>query len=287
MSIENQAVADNILSTQWLAQLNLVFEHSGEKTVLRRNHHHGPLRVQRPFYPEGPRAHIYILHPPGGMVSGDDLQLSFSASEKAQVLLTTPAAGKVYRARANNQRQRQTVTIDQKRDSSVEWLPQETIIFSGAKVDLETVIELEEGAEIVGWDIVCLARPSRHEKFTAGEVILDLRIHRSGRPLLIERSHIQSATPVLEAPWGLNGSPVVATFYATLACDDENVQQWRQQLAQLKLTGSVALSYRRGVLICRYLGEYAEPGRQYFEHLWTMVRQFRKIQACRPRIWNT
>ncbi|WP_148059443.1 urease accessory protein UreD [Sinobacterium caligoides] len=267
--------------------MQLHFEHTADKTILRRNHHAGPLRVQRPFYPEGGRAHVYILHPPGGMVSGDDLQVDVTAATSAQVLLTTPAAGKVYRARQNNQRQSQRVHIEQAESSSLEWLPQETIIFSGAKVDLSTSIELAMGADVLGWDIVCLARPSCNESFEAGEIVLDLRIARCGRPLLIEKTRLTGSSSMLTAKWGLNHATVLGTFYCTVECSDSDIELWRQQLSDFTFVGQLALSYRRGVLVARYLGDYAEPARKIFEQLWRLIREFRGEHFCRPRIWNT
>ncbi|VAW75894.1 Urease accessory protein UreD, partial [hydrothermal vent metagenome] len=52
----------------WQACLALVFAQHGSNTVLEHSRHYGPLRIQRPFYPEGNLAHVYILHPPGGVV---------------------------------------------------------------------------------------------------------------------------------------------------------------------------------------------------------------------------
>src|SRR6185436_12298059 len=86
--------------SSWRAELELEFERRGGKSVLARRSHHGPLVVQRPFYPEGPRtAHVYVLHPPGGVVGGDALAVRVIANPLSHVLLTTPAAAKLYRSK--------------------------------------------------------------------------------------------------------------------------------------------------------------------------------------------
>src|SRR5882672_10633362 len=60
----------------WAAHLQLRFAAKSGATFLEHQAHSGPLLVQRPFYPEGPGVcHVYVLHPPGGLVPGDTLAL--------------------------------------------------------------------------------------------------------------------------------------------------------------------------------------------------------------------
>jgi urease accessory protein len=221
------------------------------------------------------------------MVSGDDLFIAAEACEGSKVLLTTPAAGKVYRARANQQWQRQVVSLRVGKGSCVEWLPQETIIFKSANVELKTTIELAEQGDILGWDIICLARPSCAETFDSGTVILDLTINKMGRAVLIEKTRLIGGSDALSAQWGLSGCTVLATFYASVDCTDTEIDRWRDQCAASGIEGHLAVTYRKGIVIGRYLGAYAEPARQMFELLWRLVRQHRGQRLCRPRIWNT
>ena len=115
----------------WHAELELGFVQREARTVLSHRHHQGPLRVQRPFYPEGGVCHVYIVHPPGGVVGGDRLELRVACGEGTHVLLTTPAAGKFYRSGERPQRQRISFDLH---GSTLEWLPQETIYYPGATV---------------------------------------------------------------------------------------------------------------------------------------------------------
>ena len=59
------------VSEGWQARLDLEFALSQQKTVISKRRHSGPLTIQRPFYPEGDVCHLYLLHPPGGVVAGD------------------------------------------------------------------------------------------------------------------------------------------------------------------------------------------------------------------------
>src|SRR5262245_44590058 len=82
----------------WRAELDLEFAARDGKTVLARRRHLGPLVVQRPFHPEGGVCHLYLIHPPGGIVGGDHLSCRIAVAPAAQALLTTPAATKFYRS---------------------------------------------------------------------------------------------------------------------------------------------------------------------------------------------
>src|SRR5262249_43518141 len=135
--------------------------------VRARFEHEGPLRVQRAFYPEGPDLpHVYLLHPPGGLAPGDRLSIEIGVARWARALVTTPAAGKCYRSDGRVSEQKQTLRVAA--GSSLEWLPQENIVFDGSCVRLSTRVELEEGASFVGWDVLCLGRPASGERFTRG-----------------------------------------------------------------------------------------------------------------------
>ena len=78
--------------SSWQARLELGFRATAGRTVLAHRRHVGPLVVQRPFYPEGGICHVYLLHPPGGVVGGDTLELQVQADADSHALITTPAA---------------------------------------------------------------------------------------------------------------------------------------------------------------------------------------------------
>src|SRR5689334_17836187 len=96
----------------WRASLDLEFARSGVRTVLARRSHVGPLVVQRPFYPEGEVCHVYLVHPPGGVVGGDTLELRARVRDGAHALVTTPAATKFYRSEGRVARQLQDIVLD-------------------------------------------------------------------------------------------------------------------------------------------------------------------------------
>jgi urease accessory protein len=176
----------------WQAKLDLTFRQAGNRTILAERRHIGPLIVQRPFYPEGPICHVYLVHPPGGIVGGDAVSLQVDVEPQAHALLTT-----------------QHLAVH---DAALEWLPQETIVFDGARARSTTRVELTGEARFLGWEIACLGRPANGETFNAGQLQQDFLLYRDGQPLLLDRMRLSGGSPSLSAPWGLAGNQAMGTL---------------------------------------------------------------------------
>lgn len=264
----------------WQARLELGFAHRHGKTVLAHRRHFGPLTVQRPFYPEGDACHVYVLHPPGGVVAGDCLSIDINAATDSTALVTTPAAGKFYRS--DGKLARQTVALTVRTGASLEWLPQETIIYEGAQVASQLWLELAAEARFLGWEMLTLGRPAANEGFTSGEVSMSWQIFRAGE--LFYRERLMIDAQAFAANWGLSGHSACGTLFAcpATAVQLESVQQ---------LIGDSA---GRGVtliddmLICRALDTRADRLRDFFQLVWRTLRpDVVKRVACSPRIWAT
>ena len=276
---------------QWLASLALELAPRAGTTALVRCEHQGPLRVQRPFYPEGELCHIYWLHPPGGLVLGDELRIQVTACEQSQSLLTTPSAGKIYAVKGAAQQQKTHVNLQLANESCIEWLPQETLVFEGANAELTTRIELSASARFWAWDIVCLGRPAAGEAFTKGQCVQRLEVWREGLPLLIEHNRLVGGSEFLAAPWGLQGGNSLGTCVASVAPSRDQLDALRSQLAELAPAEnghSWGLTQKGELFIARYLGNSASHCRLGFELLWRQLRPLLNNRpACAPRIWAT
>jgi len=131
-----------LATTGWKAELALGFERRGAKSVLAARRHDGPLALQKPLYPEGEGVcHAIVLHPPGGIAGGDELEIAARVGEGAHALLTTPGAGKWYRSAGAWARQ--SLGFEVARGACLEWLPQETIVFDGALAGMRSEVRLE------------------------------------------------------------------------------------------------------------------------------------------------
>jgi urease accessory protein len=270
-------------ATSWHARLELAFRATGARTVLARRRHVGPLIVQRPFYPEGGTCHVYLVHPPGGIVGGDALELAVQVAPQAHALLTTPAATRFYRAGPHPRaRLTQDLEVD---DGALEWLPQETIVFDGARARTATRVHLAGPApRFIGWEIACLGRPENGERLSAGELHQDFLLHRDGTPLLLDRLRLAGGSAALDAPWGLCSAQAMGTLlmYPARGVD----------LAPLRALASDgvrhALSIVDDVLVCRALAPQAEALKQLFSAIWLQLRpRLLGREAVPPRIWAT
>lgn len=270
-------------ASSWQARLELEFAGVGARTVMARRRHVGPLVVQRPFYPEGAGiCHVYLVHPPGGIVGGDQLTLQLQCRPGAHALVTTPAATKFYRAGPHPEaRLQQELHVD---DAALEWLPQENIVFDGARARATTSVHLQRGARFLGWEITCLGRPTNSETLTEGSLASDLRLARDGVPLFIDRLRLTGNSPALQAPWGWAGMQALGTLVMTPSPDVD--------LAALRAleAPSVRFAFTRvqDVLVCRALAMQAEPVRELFTRIWLMLRPaLLGVSAVPPRIWAT
>ena len=172
----------------WQASLALQFCHTPEKTLLHSARHSGPLTVQRPFYPEGETCHLYLLHPPGGIVGGDTLDISVRLDAKSHALITMPGASKFYRSSGPLACLSQHFYLDE--EATLEWLPQDTIIFPGANAALRSVFHLHATSTLLAWELYCLGRPVINEAFSHGTLESRLEVWVDGEPRLIERLHL-------------------------------------------------------------------------------------------------
>jgi urease accessory protein len=291
--------ARGVTSGGWTAELNLELALRADCTRVTKVSHVGPLRIQRPFYPEADgTSHLIILHPPGGVVGGDELKLSSVLHEGAHGLVTTPAATKIYRTLGPSSQLRQEFLVGP--GALLEWLPQETIAFAGAKADIRTKVRLAAGAKFIGWELLCLGRPAAGETFERGRLVQRLELWQGDRPLYLDRLDLCANTPVLQAKWGLLAHPVVATMI--LAGGPSSLSPLiRECLGQLSgdppgdLAPGTAESPLRlsasdleGATVVRYVGPSVPECWNAFIAIWQVVRPlFSGTVATLPRIWNT
>lgn len=277
---------DPPLKHGWLGELKLAFVADESRTYLARKNHQGPLVIQKTLYPEGQNVcHGIILHPPGGVAGGDCLVLEADLDAKANVLLTTPGAGKWYKA--NNSIARQTIKFNLKENASIEWFPQENILFNGANVHLSATVELSKDSTFAGWDILCFGRQAKLEKWNEGLLRQHLKIYRDQKIIWHERAYLDADSRLMNSKTGLDGCAVVGSFIiAASNLSEGDVTECRK--LTLPTHARYGLTYFNHVFCARYIGQSSEEAKQYFESLWKLLRpSYSGRQASRPRIWNT
>lgn len=279
---------------RWAASIDLGFRRDtrrdmrsdSERTRLVRARHSGPLRVQRPFYPEGEVCHVYLLHPPGGLVSGDELRIDAAVETGAHALLTTPAAAKLYRADSQGVAWGQHTRLTVADGGTLEWLPQETLCFDGSRGIQTTDIALDNDARCLGWEVLALGRPASKLPFVSGGIEQRFRLIRDGRPLWLERQPLDPVHPRFRGRWGQGGATVQATLWGVgLNAPSACVESLREALPA---SPRWAVTLRHDVLLLRYLGDSRNEAWDLCQRAWDVLRpSLCGREACIPRIWLT
>jgi urease accessory protein len=263
----------------WKAELALDFAARDGRTLLARRRHEGPLVVQKPFYPEGDAVcQAIVVHPPGGIAAGDELELCATVGPGAHALLTTPGAAKWYRSAGALAKQ----TIGFQVDGLLEWLPQETIVFDGARAEMRCDVELAADARYIGWEILCLGRSGSGERYTRGNLRIETRVSREGKPIWFERGRIEGGGRIMASPAGLAGRSVCATL---IACAED----LRPSLiAECREIPDVSITLLPGILVARHLGDSSEEAKRRLVRIWQVIRPALVGRAAlEPRIWRT
>lgn len=266
----------------WHASLDLYLEKKEDKTVLARTNRQGPLTIQQPLYAEDGTCHIYLLHPPGGLVGGDRLDLAVYAGENTHTLLTTPGATKFYRSSGPEAVQTQTLNVAG--GSVLEWFPQETILFEGANGNLATTVHLDPEAVFMGWEILCLGLPALKKTFDRGQLNATVTLFNDTIPLLFEKLKVNDKRD-LSGPAGLRNQPVSATFWA-YPVREQLFSQTQESMTPLK--ENFGMTLMDDLLVARYLGDHPGQAKEQFETLrQALAPELTGRQAAVPRIWNT
>ncbi|TFW29375.1 urease accessory protein UreD [Duganella callida] len=276
-------------SSSWQAALTLGFADDDGATRLYNKLHYGPLRVQKALYPEDARVcQAIIVHPPGGVVGGDRLEIDIGVGDRAHAFITTPGAAKWYKA--NGKTSRQDIHLHVNRDAALEWLPQETIFFDTANVELDQHIELAAGATYIGCEILCMGRRGSGERFASGAVRQRSSIRRDGRLIWWEQGVMLGGR--LDSPLTLNAHTVCATLIAAgkplpAALLNALLNDIRADIAADG--GHVfGITQTKGVLVARHLGDDSETARRLMLTVWRRLRpHLLGREAVTPRIWQT
>jgi urease accessory protein len=269
----------------WQARLDLSFDHRNAGTVLARNRHTGPLQVQKSLYPEGrDTCHAVILHPPGGIVAGDDLGVRVSLGARSRALLTTPGAAKWYRSEGPCATQHHAFAVEG--DAVLEWLPRENILFDGAHCAMCLDVVLSTQGKYFGWDILSFGRRASGERWRHGKLSMRSSIVRADRVLWSERAHIDAAGGFAQSAAGLSGFSVCGTFaVAGYEVGDALLAACRL-LTPAGREARTGLTRLPGVLIARYLGDSTEAAFDWFTSVWRLLRPALTDRvACAPRVW--
>ena len=260
------------------------------RTVLY-DRHDGPLRVLASLYPEAPAiCHNVLVHPPGGLVGGDELHIDLTLQPGAHALVTTPGATRFYRSTGATATQRLHASLADA--ARLEWLPLETIAYSGCLGENLMRFALAPGAEMIGWDVLALGLPAANQAFARGRFTQCVEL--PGRWL--ERGRIDALDAcLLDSPLGWAGHRVLGTMW--FAAGSALPTERREALldaargiasgdALQRSAGATAV--HEGVVVLRVLAPRVEPAMALLGSVWAAWRKAAwQLEATPPRVWRT
>jgi len=274
----------------WHGRLTLHYRRDGERTIAH-DRHEGPLRVLQRLYPEGPGiCHHVLVHPPGGIVGGDELDIEARLDAGSHALITTPGATRFYRSNGPLAAQRAWLRVAD--GARLEWLPLETIAYSGCLAENRVQLELAPSADAIGWDVLALGLPAANEAFLAGAFTQHLAL--PGRWL--ERGRIAAGDiRLLDSPLGLAGQRVMATAWFARGAPLNDAQRDRLLEAARDCTTASPLAPHCGVtsphesvVVLRALADRVEPAMTLLQQVRAAWRRHAwGLASNTPRIWQT
>ena len=274
----------------WHGRLDLRYRRDGDRSLVH-DRHVGPLRVLQSLYPEAPGiCHNVLVHPPGGIVGGDVLEVDVDIAAGAHALITTPGATRFYRSAGDLARQSLAARLAD--GARLEWLPLEAICHRGALAENRMRFELAPGAEMIGWDLLALGLPASGEAFDDGSFTQQIELPG----VWLERGTLAgSDRRLLDSPLGMAGHAVMATLWmaagAPLAAErcEALLETAREAIAgdALQRTAGATAPNER-VVVMRVLAGRVEPAMTLLAKVWARWRQAAwRLEPCAPRVWRT
>lgn len=274
----------------WQASLSLDYRLQEGRSIAAFRHE-GPLRILQSLYPQGEAiCHNVLVHPPGGLVGGDTLDIQVKVGPGAHGLITTPGATRFYRSMGELALQRTSLVLEP--GARLEWLPMEALCYSGCLAENRLQMRLAPGAELIGWDVTALGLPQAGQPFVAGQ----LRQHLALEGLWLERALLKASdSALMDSPLALAGRRCIGTVFllsgSAVARDrrEHLLDLARSTIAEHALAASAGVTApNEQVLALRVLAPLVEPAMDLMRRIWQVWRRGAwDLEAQAPRIWST
>jgi urease accessory protein len=265
------------------------FGYRGGVTRLDHLYQHDPLRVLFPAPAAGDPLLAVLLTTSGGLVAGDRLDIAVGLAAGAAAHVTASAAEKIYRSTGPTTTILHSLSVAS--GAVLEFLPQETILFEGARLRRETTVELAPDAAFLGGDIVVFGRRARGEKFTKGFLHGVWEIRRDGRLVWGDALHLEDdIAAIIADPACFDGAAAFATMILAPAGQNPSalVQGAREfQSADAASGVRAGVTVVAGLLVARWLAADAALLRRAYAGLAGHLRQAAMgLPPSLPRLWQ-
>ncbi|MBI3451361.1 MAG: urease accessory protein UreD [Rhodospirillales bacterium] len=262
----------------------LVFAPRGPGSGLVHLYQSDPCRVLFPRAEAGDPPTAVLLTTSGGLAGGDRLRVSVAARAGAAATVTSQAAEKIYRSSGADCRI--GVTLDAATGAWLEWLPQETILFEGARLSRRTEIAAAPGARLLACEMVVFGRIARGERFTGGFLRDGWAVRRAGALVWADALRLDGDIGMLTArPATLGGAQALASVVYVADDAARHLDTARDLLAGARMRAAATVV--NGILVARFHGGDAAAVRRDLMHYLGGLRQAAGgLPAHLPRMWR-
>lgn len=252
------------------------------RTVIADQYWRIPLQGLPPSYQDGDdEAYVYLLNPTGGVVQGDRLQTAITLEPGARAVVSTQSATKVYRMDETYAEEINHYTLQG--NAVLEFLPDQTIPFTGSRFYRSTHIDLDPDATLILTDLLAAGRVARGERFGFEQLFVEVEVDVGGEPCLVDRLHLSPPDGRIDRLGLWNEHAYYGSLYAYSPHLDEDVATALAELIEGRNGvygggGQPAL----GFAVARVLGPTAWAVREVLFAAWDLLRRKLVGKPARP-----
>lgn len=291
LSVEDRARPDHKQTIVRLArpevrgEARLAVSARGAVTGLADLHQRDPLSLRLPTPGRGDIMEACVITTSGGIVGGDSLSLEIAAGAGSRLRAYPQAAEKIYRSLGPESRIDLRLTAG--RGSWLEWLPQETILFEGARLRRHNRLDFDDGARIMAGEMLVFGRRASGETLTQGLLHDAWRVYRDGRLCWADAFRLSGEmAAALASRACLAGVGAAASFLYAAPDAADRLAALRRLLPPDGEGAQQALSVVNGLLVGRFLGE-ARALRRAYGSFWAAARaELADLPPRLPRLWH-
>ena len=238
----------------------------------------GCLKLLFPRVAEGPMLQAVLVNCSGGIAAGDRLDSTIDCAADTHLVLTAQAAERCYRARPGEAPARITGRVRLQDRARMEWLPQETILFEGARLRRRLEVEMAPDASFLGVESRIFGRSLRGERMRELELSDRILITRDGRPVLVDGLELHGDAQSALARAAVGAGAAAAAMIVLVAPDAALLLPAVRQL----LDGDAGASAWDGMLLVRLVSREAGRHRALIASVLSVLRGGRPL----PAVWR-
>jgi urease accessory protein len=247
---------------------------AGGRTRRTRVHEDGSLRVRFPNV-AGEALEAVIVNTGGGMTGGDRFSIEMAVGEGARLIAGTAAAEKIYRSTGPDAEM--TVRLTVGAGGRLAWLPQECILFDGARLQRRIDIDLAEGAALVMAEAVVFGRAAMGEAVAEGLFSDRWRLRRGGRLVFADAALLDGAIAAKLAEAAVAAGGIALATVLVAPGTDAVLAAVRALDGQF--AGEVGISAWNGIAVARLVARDGLALRH------DLIAVLRALGTSVPRLW--